>query len=140
MKKINFNAAINHTGYGIASINILKELNKTHEVSYFPIGNPGVSTQEEYNFVTDCILKSQSFDPEAPCIKIWHQFDLASHIGKGEYVALPFFELDTFNSMEKIHLSVPDKIAVTSEWAKEIILNNLNADVHIVPLGVDTKL
>lgn len=141
MKKINFNAPINHTGYGIASLNILKNLVKKFDVSYFPIGNIGVSNQEEFNIVKTAFDNSTIFDINAPCIKIWHQFDLASHIGRGPYYGYPFFELDTFNDKEKIHLSVPDEIFVSCEWAKEVVINNgIKNPVNVVPLGVDTSI
>ena len=140
--KLNINAAINHTGYGLASLNLIKSLaNRDTEISYFPIGNPQVSNQEDYEFVYDLLNKSQEFDPQSPCIKIWHQFDLASRIGNGKYIAYPFFELDTLDIRERKHLSVPNTIAVTSHWAKNILINNkINSDIQVVPLGVDRNI
>jgi glycosyltransferase involved in cell wall biosynthesis len=139
---INFNCPINQTGYGIASIGILKALIlQGHNVSCFPIGNPSVSSQEEYNLVIEAIQRSELLDIHAPCVKIWHQFDLASHIARGNYIAYPFFELDTFNPREKIHLNIPDKVVVSSEWAKSIVINNnINTPVYVVPLGVDRSI
>ena len=52
-----------------------------------------------------------------------------------------FFELDTFNTREKQHLSVPDVVFVTSEWAKSVVLNNdITTPVEVIPLGVDTNI
>lgn len=139
---INFHAPINDTGYGIASLNILKALVELeHNVSYFPIGNPSVSSQQDFNISSACFANANTFDPVAPCVKIWHQFDLASRIGRGKYFAYPFFELDTFNEKEKLHLSAPDEIIVSSSWAKDVIINNnIKNKIHIVPLGVDTSI
>jgi len=140
--KLNLSCPINNTGYGIASWNILKNLyNLNQDISYFPIGQPSVSSKEDYDIIVKLYNNSYNFDSYSPFVKIWHQFDLASHIGKGVYFALPFFELDTFNAMELSHLKVPDRLLVTSNWAKEVILsNNINSQIDIVPLGVDRTI
>lgn len=139
---INFSCPINSTGYGIGSWNILKHLYSLEpDIAYFPIGQPRVENQKDYNLVDLLYKNSQNFDPYAPFVKIWHQFDLASHIGRGAYYAMSFFELDTFNSFEVSHLKVPDRILVTSKWAKDIIVQNgITTKVDIVPLGVDREI
>lgn len=136
---INFSCPINHTGYGIASINILKELYKLNQdISFFPIGQPNVDNQQDYDLLLSLMKNAQDLDINAPYVKIWHQFDLAEHIGRGQYFAYPFFELDTFNSMEVKHLNVPDRIFASSEWAKSIIENNgINSKIDVIPLGVN---
>ncbi len=139
--KINLSSPINSTGYGIASINILRELSKIHEVSLFNMGSPSVENQDDYNLVLNSINNQENFDINSPYIKIWHQFDLAQKIGRGKYFAYPFFELDTFNSREIKHLSVPDELFVSSLWAKNIIeKNNIKTKTNIIPLGVDTNV
>ena len=64
----------------------------------------------------------------------------------------PIFELDTFTDVEKHHLQSCDELFVCSKWAKQVCLDQLymspnghtyldaDAKVHVVPLGVDTKL
>lgn len=139
---INLYAAINGTGYGVASLNMLKSLIRTNvDVKYFPIGNPSVTNQLDYEMVLAILNNSLDFDPDAPCLKIWHQFDLASRIGRGKYYAYPFFELDTMNALEKKHLSVPDEIIVSSDWAKNVLQdNNITQKISVVPLGVDREI
>lgn len=140
---INFSCPINNTGYGIASLNIIKELYKIEKnISFFPIGNSGVSDKEDYNLLNQLLENTyNNFDPTAVFVKIWHQFDLAQHIGKGKYFAYPFFELDTFNSFEKSHMSVPDTLIVSSKWAKDVVINNgIKTNCKIVPLGVNTEI
>jgi len=136
------NTAINRTGYGIASLNILKALYEIdNNISFFPIGGPGVDNKNDYDFVNLIYRNSLTANFEEPCLKIWHQFDLASRIGKGKYYAYPFFELDTFNDLEKRHMSVPDHIFTSSKWAMEILSSNgINAPISVIPLGVDTKV
>jgi glycosyltransferase involved in cell wall biosynthesis len=137
--KINFSAPINDTGYGIASLNILKELYKLHsEIAFFPIGQPAINNQNDYDLLLSLIQNSHNLDIDAPFVKIWHQFDLAEHVGRGKYYAYPFFELDTFNKMELKHLQVPDELFVSSEWAKSVIRDNgIDSQVNVVPLGVN---
>jgi len=138
---INFSAPINHTGYGIASINILKELVKNNSISYFPIGQPLVSTEADYKLITELYQKAFMLDPNAPYVKIWHQFDLAQRAGRGKYYAFSFFELDTFNKQEILHLSIPDTIFVSSHWGKQVLLdNNIKSNIQVVPLGVDRSI
>lgn len=140
MKKINYNAPICGTGYGVASINILKQLVNRYDITLFPISRSvAVETKEDNDIIFPLVDKD--FDPTQPCIKIWHQFDLASRIGKGQYIGFPIFELDKFNTTEIRHLNSTDHLAVCSQWAKDVLINNgINVPISVVPLGVDTKI
>jgi glycosyltransferase involved in cell wall biosynthesis len=138
---INLYAPINPTGYGIASLNILKNLTLYSDIKYFPIHNPSVTNQEDYDTILSILNNSIDFNPNDPCLKIWHQFDLASRIGNGRYYAYPFFELDTLNILEQKHLSVPDELFVSSEWAKNVLVaNGVYQPINIAPLGVDRNI
>jgi glycosyltransferase involved in cell wall biosynthesis len=137
---INISCPINNTGYGLASLNILKEISKNHNVALFPIGQPSVSCQEDYDLILKLFNNKIDCDINAPYIKIWHQFDLFEHIGKGKYFAFPFFELDTFNKLEVNCLNVPDTIIATSCWAADIISKHVNTPTSVVPLGVDLNI
>ena len=122
---MNISCPINNTGYGVASLNIIKCLHGLHpNISFFPIGQPGVDNEKDYLLLNKLINNNNTFDYNAPYLKIWHQFDLSSHIGKGKYYAYPFFELDTFDIREKIHLSVPDCIFVSCSWARDVLIGN----------------
>lgn len=136
---MNISAPINNTGYGIASINIVRSLyNIDNDISFFPINHPSVDNENDHELFTKLISNSILFDIESPYLKIWHQFDLASHIGKGRYFAYPFFELDTFDKREVLHLSVPDTVIVSSSWAKSILIDNgIKTNCAVAPLGVD---
>ena len=148
--RINLQAPINQLGYGVAGLNILKALQNKAEVSLFPIGQPQVTNKQDAIAVNRGIEVAETFDPQAPCIKIWHQNQMAERIGSGKFIGFPIFELDTFNDLEKHHLSSCDHLFVCSEWAKKVCLNNLHYDglrghfgenrIHVVPLGVDTEL
>lgn len=141
MKNLNVNCPINRTGYGIASLNIIKELGKHYNIGLFPLGGLFVDNRNDHQTITNYLEKGQFPEPKAPTLKIWHQFDLMQRIGNGEYYAMPFFELDTFNAIEKIHLNCPDMLFVSSQWAKDVIRNNgINTKTEVVPLGVDRTI
>ena len=150
--RINLQAPINQLGYGVAGLNILKALHNKAEVSLFPIGQPQVTNQADADAVVRGVDASQRFDPNAPCIKIWHQNQMAERIGSGKFIGFPIFELDTFTDVEKHHLQSCDELFVCSEWAKQVCLDQLymspnghtyldaDAKVHVVPLGVDSSI
>ena len=141
MKKLNYNCAINQTGYGLASLNILKELNKLCDITLFPIGNCSMDTEEDHNLVKKLANINKSFMGNAPCFKLWHQFDLANRIGNGKYFTYSFFELDTLSDIDKMHLNCSDEILVPCNWAKEVLQNNdINKKIHVAPPGVDRKI
>jgi glycosyltransferase involved in cell wall biosynthesis len=143
MKKININCPIGSTGYGITSLNIVKSLNKKNiEISLFPIGNSfELNFPDEKNLIQQLHSRTAHFDYSAPCLKIWHQHDLALKIGNGKYYVFPFFELDILSEREKHHLNFADYIFVASNWAKQILLkNNIVKPVYVAPLGVDTTI
>ena len=141
MKKINLHCPINFTGYGIAGLNIAKSLHEVSDTTLNSIGSIQVDSESNGDIIRKLLSKQDTIDNDAPCLKIWHQFDLAERIGRGKYYAYPFFEIDTFNQREKHHLNLVDEIIVSCEWAKKIILNNgINKPVNIVPLGVDCSI
>jgi len=140
--RLNLQAPINQLGYGVAGLNILKALREEGaEVSLFPIGQPQVTNEKDAHSVREAISIAQTFDPQAPCVKIWHQNQMAERIGSGKFIGFPIFELDTFNSQEKHHLNSCDEWMVCSNWAKDIIQSSVSfKPTHVIPLGVDAKL
>jgi len=139
--KINYSAPINNTGYGLASLNILRELNKISDITFLPIGQPMVNNQTDYDIISSLLQKRSNLDIDAANFKIWHQFDLLEHIGRGKYIAYPFFELDTFNEYEKINLKVPDAVCVSSKWGQQVLSENgIQSQSFVIPLGVDRNI
>lgn len=144
MKSINLNCPINSTGYGITSLNILKSIHKHEdiEVSLFPLGsNIEFNSEEDKAIIKNCLDRSNTFDYNSPCLKIWHQYDLSARIGNGHYYVFPFFEVDTLSDREKHHLNYADYIFVASEWAKRVLEdNNIVKPIYVAPLGVDMSI
>ena len=140
--RINLQAPVNQLGYGVAGLNILKALQSEDvDVSFFCIGQPQVTNQADADAVRKGLAIAQTFDPNAPCVKIWHQNQMAERIGSGKFIGFPIFELDTFNDLEKHHLNSCDEWMVCSSWAKDIIQSSVRfKPTHVVPLGVDAEL
>jgi len=146
---INIISPINQLGYGIAGLNICKALSEQTEVALWPISEPSVTNQNDANSVKELMASNVQFDPKAPCIRIWHQHDMAQFVGKGLHIGFPIFELDTFTEVEKHHLSSCDGLFVCSQWAKDVVIDQVPKNawdyrtedrVHVIPLGVDTRV
>ncbi len=150
--QINLMTPINQLGYGVAGLNIFKELRKQADVSLFPIGEPQVVNEEDANAVRSGMSIAKFYNSNAPCIKIWHQNQMAERIGSGKFIGFPIFELDTFSDLEKHHLQSCDELMVCSQWARKVVIGNnfgyykadgrpkLPPKTHVVPLGVDLEL
>ena len=141
---INLITPINNLGYGIAGYNLFKNLHQLHpSAALYPVSKP--------SFIDEHVLaglnnrRNNGAGTHAPCVKIWHQNDVHTYVGKGERVAFPIFELTEFNEEEKISMTHCDRVFVCSQWAKDVVLDQLgntfsDHHVHVVPLGVDTSL
>jgi len=143
MKNININCPINGTGYGITSLNITKNLVELDiDLSLFPIGNNiELNSAEDQDIIKKLLVNASSFNYDSPCLKIWHQHDLANRVGRGAYYVFPFFELDTLKDREKHHLNFCDYIFVASQWGKRILeQNGITKPIYVAPLGVDTNI
>jgi glycosyltransferase involved in cell wall biosynthesis len=142
MKNLNLFCPINGTGYGITSSNIAKSLNKDLNISLFPIGsNIDCNSEEDKQLFQKLLNNSSTFDYSAPCLKIWHQYDLAMRVGNGHYYSFPFFEIDKLTPREIHHLNYCDYIFVASSWGKKILQDNgVNKPIIVCPLGVDMNI
>jgi glycosyltransferase involved in cell wall biosynthesis len=138
---INLNTPICFTGYGVAGTNLIKALvSQGHKIALWPIGQSALHPEDVPTF-QPLVENTRFYDVTAPCVKIWHQFDLAQFIGKGKHIGFPIFELDKFNDIERHHLASVDKLFVCSKWAKQIIINTIPGQYTVVvPLGVNHKI
>jgi len=141
--EINIQTPIGGTGYGVAGLNIIKSLhNLGHTVYTHLIGqNYRCNNEEEAALIKQTIEQGKSYDYDSPSIKIWHQFALSEHVGRGLNVGFPIFELDTFTEQEKHQILSTDKLFVCSKWAKQIVEKETkHQNVCVVPLGVDSSV
>lgn len=139
--RLNVIAPWNPLGYGVAASNIVKTLvQQGIEVAYWPIGNVQTSNPTETALAQRLVNNQKTYDSKAPSIRIWHQFDLAMHVGTPR-IGFPIFELDQFNPIEQHHLKSVDQLFVCSQWAKDVIANSgIQVPTSVIPLGVDTDL
>lgn len=146
---MNIICPINQLGYGITGLNIVKEISKQRCVSLWPIGQPQVQNSEDAKLVKSCMVNAQTFEYNDPCLRIWHQHDMAQFVGNGEHIGFPIFELDIFNPMEYHQLNSVDRIFVCSQWAKDVCLSNgikphnaslYDSAIDVIPLGVDIDI
>lgn len=141
---ISFSSPINFLSYGICGRNILAELDKTHNISLFPI--PSIQHIQIEKEDEELVLKTWNnrfnYNKMAPSLRLWHQFELFHHVGKGLHCAFPIFELDEFHPISELpQLKNQDKILVCSQWAKEIVERQIKGvPVSVVPLGVDRSI
>ena len=162
-RQLNLLAPVGTTGYGVTGFNVLKTLTEREwTVALFPYGPHG-RVGSDAMLIDRAISQAQMFFHDAPCLNIWHQFELSHSIGKGKYIGWPIFELDTFNVLEKHHMFYPDQLIVCSEWAKSVIgkiygekydldtkalqdqpsdwlEGEINRCIKVVPLGVDHSI
>lgn len=144
MTAINFNSGINSLGYGIVGFNLYKELSAICDVTLWPMQDrvdwPVTPTQEIADLISRDIAKQDSFNHRFPCLKVWHENQLAQRIGEGKYFVLPFFEVNKFNVRRQMHMLSADEIIVTSKWAKDIVEKEIGCDSYVVPCGVDREI
>lgn len=138
---INFTSPINTLSYGYAGINILKTLSVNNNVSLFPIGEPQVTSESDATTVRSAMDRAATYDPTAPSIRLWHQFDLSTHPGKGPRIGYSIWELNRFTPRETYQMNQMDAIASCSQWACEVLWENgFKQPIFNFPLGVDRSI
>lgn len=142
--KLNLISPFNTVSYGYVGCYLFEELSKLLDVSAqcFPHKST-FSPEPKFHHIKEVIDGFDlNFHHDAPCLKIWHQFDMKNFVGRGPTIGFPIFELSKFTDVEKHNLEYPDHLIVCSQWAKETVLSNIDRKeetVHVVPLGVDRQ-
>ncbi|HVA46445.1 MAG TPA: tetratricopeptide repeat protein [Pirellulales bacterium] len=136
---INLICPINHLGYGVVGLNVLKALRRAgRQVAFWPIGRIDAAGDEQ-QLIEEAVERQKCFDGHAPSIRIAHQNHLAEHVGFPR-IGFPIFELDRFSEAELNHLRSQDRLFVTCGWAREIVEASgagRKGAIDVVPLGVD---
>lgn len=133
---MNLTAPISSLGYGKVGTQIALALHKYVPVSLWLIGPAEADNQDEANLLQRMIQNTTCYDPHAPSIRIYHQFDLAQHVGKGEHIGFPIFELNKFTSTELHHLKCQDRLFVASKWSVDVLhTNRVNTPSAVIPFG-----
>ena len=141
---LNIIAPINPLGYGVTGLNIVKALYSVdNTVGLYVLGESYLTSKEDADIIRACNKNGMTPNWNYPCLRIWHQHDMSMFVGNGEKIGFPIFELEHFDDLEKYHLSHLDAIFVCSNWAKQVILKNIDISddkVIVVPLGVDRSV
>ncbi len=145
MTDINFLAPINDRSYGLVATNLVYNLDKLGaNTSLFLINPQGAGCEPQYvESVKRAVGRASFFNPDAPCVRLWHQFDMGQFVGRGPRIGFPIFELNKFKDVEKHQLKWLDKVLVCSKWAADIVeseLPNLKGKIGIVPLAADPDI
>lgn len=143
MKNLNLMAPLNQLGYGQVGINVAKSLSDKCNLSLSPIGGVELTSEKDVDIIRTAVSNSKFLDFTAPCIRIWHQHDMSTFMGRGKRIGFPIFELDSFTNVEKHHLSSLDAIFVASNWAREVISRHILIDpneIYVIPFGQNVRL
>lgn len=141
-KHLNYTAPINFLGYGVVSLNLFLALRQQDvDIKLWPIGQTDVHPQHT-RLLQEAIDTRHQYNTRAPSLRIWHQHDLAQHVGHGQHIGYSIFELDRFTRIEQEEVGAMDHIFVCSKWARNIVLDQCSGtlhpdNVHVIPCGVD---
>lgn len=143
--KLIVNAPINSLSFGNVSYNILKELwKKETDLTLFPIGDK--VQMEAYDKVNksfvDYLQKSanerhQTIKKDIHCLKLWHIMGSETRYSKNQSL-FTFHETSKLMPLESNLLNLQDIVFVSSNYTKNIFIENGVQNVHFVPLGFDT--
>jgi glycosyltransferase involved in cell wall biosynthesis len=138
----NFITPINDRSYGLVGINLAHNLVKNGcTPALFPLNPESASCSPRYaDSVKKAFESATFFNPDLPCVRLWHQFDMRQFVGRGPKIGFTIFELDKFNDIEKHNLKWLDRLIVCSEWAKNIVeteVPTLKGKIGVVPLSAD---
>jgi glycosyltransferase involved in cell wall biosynthesis len=61
------------------------------------------------------------YDPNAPCLRLYHQFLMHEFVGRGLHAGYTFFELDKLTADEIHQLNSLDVVFVASKWAEQVL-------------------
>jgi len=139
---INITAPINQLGYGIVGLNITLAFERLgHTPALWFLGNVEAPIQC-HDTLRAIVQRTAFYNPKAPSLRIWHQFDLAQHVGRGPHCAYPFFELTRLKKAEVHHLAAQDIVFAPCHWAGEVMVaNGVPEDrVRYAPPGVDQSI
>src|SRR5262245_7281166 len=117
---LNLMASFTMSGYGITGYQVFKALyDRGVNISLFLTHHDPVDWIDKESTDKAC-RNAVWFDPQAPCLRIYHQFLMAVRIGRGKFIPYTFFELDPLTPLDVHHLNTGDLVLVASHWAKEV--------------------
>jgi len=134
---MNVTCPVNFTSYGLCGLNVLRALDRAGaSPAWWPIGDTQAH-RADADFLAELKGRQAGYDPRAASLRLYHDFDLAQHVGRGKRVAYTIFELDRFTPRSLHQLLCQDAVAVPSRWAASVLPD---VEKHVVPLGIDRSI
>lgn len=147
---LNFMGPVNTLGYGVTTVNIVYQLlKKGHDVSLFVTGPTAPEPKYTEMVLSQSIAvdgswdprRKHSYDPAAPMIRNFHEFNMAFPPGTGKRIAWPFFEINKLRPVAIRFLNSVDAIASASAWKDTVFRDNdVTTKLFRAPQGVDTDV
>jgi glycosyltransferase involved in cell wall biosynthesis len=102
----------------------------------------GLEVEERHMPAVQAALNRAPFyNPNAPSLRLYHQWDMALHVGRGTHAGYTFWEVDALNPIEVHQLSALDLLFVPSHWAKEVAeRQQVTSPICVLPCGVDADV
>jgi glycosyltransferase involved in cell wall biosynthesis len=135
---LNVTSYVNSMGYGVVGANLVHAF---HDAGLRPalFASGGVEYQPHHATALEAAhAQSLEFNPDAPSLRLDHQFLMTHHVGRGPRGGYTFFELDRLTRQECHQLSALDFVFAPTEWAKRVMADSgVKAPVVVAPPGVD---
>lgn len=138
--KINLNGPVtDKTSYGLVLLNLFLNLDIPKEdIFVHPVGQAG-QLHKSFESIYDRLHKL--FPCDAPSLRVYHQFDMASSIGRGPRCGMVFSEMDRLTPYERHNLNSLDLVIVPSEWAKSVYCDSgVTVPIKVAELGYDPTI
>lgn len=141
-QRLNYISPLNSLGYGQVGRHLLRAMDGLGvEPALWPLGPVELESRDE-DLVKQCLGRVGQYNPNAPCLKLWHAFGMHEFIGRGLHGGYTFFELDRMTKDEVHQLNSLDVVFVASEWARGVLHESgvTTARIAIAWPGVDTSI
>lgn len=128
---LNFIAPINDLGYGIHARGIISGLSSLGHESYrLKVIGQRSGELSAKEIVTINGLSRTPWNRKAPCLKLWHEYDMEDLSGS-RLIAYPVWETTKLLPQATNYLSQMDAVIVTSKWGEEVLKQNIGDQVPV---------
>lgn len=136
MKKFNYIAPYNKTGYGIAAANYgVGFLENEVDFIYNPIGSPDSSGEFSVPPFLDVLQKNASLDLSLDTLIFWHASNLDQKFDLSKpYHVFTTFEIDTLSDKEIENLKEAKTIGTANQYHADILQNYFpDKKIYVAP-------